>query len=94
MSGCPAQTFTGVTQDQFNSLLEKAAAAGIAISGNSGSASQQGITISWNFDLAAQTLTLECTGKPFIVPCGTINSKIHDLVESSLPGPGTVAGSA
>jgi hypothetical protein len=90
MSGCPAQTFTAVTQDQFDSLLQKAAAAGIPISGNSGSASQQGITISWNFDPVAQTLMLECTGKPFLIPCGTINSKIHDLVGGSQPTP--VAG--
>jgi hypothetical protein len=86
MAGCDPQTFTGITQDQFNSLIQKAVAAGIQISGNSGSAEQSGVTIAWDFDPTAQTLTLHCTGKPFIVPCGTVNSKMHDLVTSALSG--------
>jgi hypothetical protein len=81
MSDCAAQTFTSITSDQFNCLVLKAQANGINISGNSGTASKDGITITWNFDPTAETLTLQCTGKPFFVSCGTINSEIHTLVD-------------
>ena len=86
MGGCAAQTFNGVTQDQFDALLQKAAANGVNISGNSGSDSQKGITISWNYDPDAQTFTLECTDKPFLIPCGIINTQIQNLVSGALQG--------
>jgi hypothetical protein len=81
MAGCATQTFTGITIERFGCLLAKAQEAGINIVGNSGSATQDGITIDWNFSPAEQTLDLQCTSAPFYVPCGTINSKIHDLVD-------------
>ena len=78
---CETQTFTGITQARFNCLVQKAAqTSGIAISGNTGSADKDGITIRWQFDPVAQTLELQCTESPFFVPCGTINAQIHNLV--------------
>lgn len=82
MSGCAAQTFGGFTSEQFDCLLGKAQAAGINISGDVGSASKDGITIAWAFDPGAQTLTIQCTAAPFFVPCGTINSRIQEIVDS------------
>ena len=84
MSGCDAQKFSGVTHDQFSLLLQKAQGAGINISGNSGTASQGGITMTWNYDPAAQVLIIQCTDSPFFIPCSTINSQINDLVKGSL----------
>ena len=81
MAHCAAQVFTGITQDKFNQLLTTAQAQGIDISGNNGSASKDGITIAWSYDPAQQTLNLQCTSAPFFVSCGTVNSKIHDLVD-------------
>ena len=81
---CDAQTFSGVTQDQFSGLMQKAQAAGIGISGNSGTASQSGVTMTWNYDPASQVLTIQCTDSPFFIPCATINSKINDLVKGAL----------
>jgi hypothetical protein len=82
MSECAAQTFSGVTQDQFAYLRAKAEAQGISIEGNSGSASKDGMTISWEFSPEAGTLTIQCTASPFYVTCGTINAKLHELVDS------------
>jgi len=82
MSSCATQSFSNITLDQFNCLVTKAKDAGINISGNSGSVSQDGITIAWTFEPAANTLSIQCTSAPFFVSCGTINSKIHDLVDA------------
>jgi hypothetical protein len=82
MGACATQTFSGVTQARFDCLVQKAAAAGIAIAGDVGQASKDGITIRWQFDPAGQTLELQCTDSPFFLPCGTINAKIHDLVDA------------
>jgi hypothetical protein len=82
MSGCPAQTFSGITQEQFACIAQKAqAASGVALSGNSGTASQSGLTITWNYDPAAQTLTIQCTDKPFFPTCGMIASQIESVVK-------------
>jgi hypothetical protein len=83
MADCATQTFTSITQDKFDQLLVAAQAQGINIAGNNGSASQDGITISWNFDPGQQILSIQCTSAPFFVSCGAINSKIHDLVDQS-----------
>lgn len=82
MSSCATQSFSNITLDRFNCLVTKAKAAGINISGYSGSVSQDGITIAWTFEPTANTLSIQCTSAPFFVPCGTVNSKIHDLVDS------------
>ena len=84
MSSCATQVFSNVTQAQFDCLSQKASAAGINISGNAGSASQDRITVEWTFEPTAATLSIQCTSAPFFALCGTINSKIHDLVESCL----------
>jgi hypothetical protein len=81
MGQCATQIFDGVTQARFDCLVQKAQAAGIVIAGNSGSESREGVTIRWAFDPAAETLELQCTHSPFIISCGTINGKIHDLVD-------------
>jgi hypothetical protein len=83
MSGCPAQTFSGITPEQFACIAQKAeAATGVVISGNSGSASQSGITIAWNYNPASQALTIQCTEKPFFPTCGMITSQVESIVNS------------
>jgi hypothetical protein len=57
MGACATQTFTGITQAQFDCISQKAQAeTGIVINGNTGSAGQDGITIRWAFDPVGQTL--------------------------------------
>jgi hypothetical protein len=83
MAGCATQTFTGITQARFDCLVQRVqATTGIAISGNAGSAGEDGVTIRWEFDPVGGTLELQCMSKPFIISCGTINGKIHDLVDA------------
>jgi hypothetical protein len=81
MAGCASQTFSGITQARFDCLVQKAQASDLAISGNVGVTSKDGITISWNFDPVSQTLELQCTDAPFLLPCETINGRINELVD-------------
>jgi hypothetical protein len=82
MGQCAEQVFSNCTIAKFVCLMAKAQAAGINIQGNSGTATQDGITISWTFDPAGETLSIQCTSAPFYLSCGTINQNIHDLVDS------------
>jgi hypothetical protein len=82
MSSCATQTFTAITQARFDCLVQKAQSQGITISGNSGEATRDSITIRWAFDPAAQTLELQCTSAPFFLTCGTINHEVHDIVDA------------
>jgi hypothetical protein len=91
---CAKQTFTELSQDQFTALVSKAAASGLNLSGNAGQASKDGFTVTWTYDPAARMLEIQCVSAPFLVPCSTINGRIHDLVDSVIapaPAPGPQA---
>ncbi len=81
---CAKQTFSQVTQAQFDCLLKKAAESGLPLNGASGEASKSGFTVSWAYNATTLTLEIQCLSAPFLVPCSTINGKIHDLVEGCL----------
>ncbi len=84
MSACASQKFSGVTPAQFDLLSRKASAtSGISFEGHTGSASHKGFTVIWDYDLTEQTLVIQCTASPFSVTCGSINQRIHDLVDSA-----------
>ena len=82
MSSCGMQTFNNVNQGIWQCLCSKAAQYGVTISGDSGSASSHGFTVTWNYDPGAQTLQLQVTDKPWWAPCSTVNSKVHDEIDS------------
>lgn len=84
MGQCAAQVFQNITPEQFATLIDKANAAGITITGNSGSASKLGIDVSWNYDPEVQQLNIQCTHVPFFVSCNDVNLKIQGLVRDSL----------
>ena len=80
MSGCAAQSFSGISPARFTCLIARAAEQGINIVGNHGSASKGGITIAWNYDPATGNLTIQCMDSPFYVGCDQVNASIHELV--------------
>ena len=80
MAECATQTFSGITQARFDCLVSKAQSAGIAITGNVGVASKDGVTVRWQFDPVGETLELQCTASPFFISCETINGQIQSLV--------------
>jgi hypothetical protein len=81
---CAPQVFSGITPEQYASLLQKAQAAGFALSGNSGTASKYGVEVAWNYSPAAQQLTFQCLRTPFFIKPEDVNAKIETLVKQSL----------
>jgi hypothetical protein len=88
---CAKQTFAEVSPARFGALVAKAAAGGLSLSGNSGQASKDGFTVTWNYDPVTAVLEIQCLSGPFLVPCATINGKIHEMVGSVI-APATAPG--
>ena len=82
MSGCPKQTFTGITQERFECVCQKAASLGVTIESLQGETTQQGITLAWNYDPASATLELECLDSPFFISCKQIASQIQNMIDA------------
>jgi hypothetical protein len=51
---------------------------GIRIESDQGEASERGFTLKWSYDASAEELHIQCTKKPFVVPCGMVNGRIED----------------
>ena len=78
--------FAGVSPGQYDRLIEKAKAAGIDLSGNSGTASKFGVEVAWNYAPDAQQLTLQCLRTPFFVSSAEVDARLQSLVKESLAG--------
>ncbi len=79
-----AQVFSGISPEQYDRLIQKAQAAGIALSGNSGTATKLGVEVSWSYSPATQELTIQCLSTPFFVKPEEVYAKIQALVNESL----------
>ena len=87
MAACEEQGFSGVTSEHFATFAARAeemGMPGLAGAGHSGQASRSGVTIRWAFDPQTQTLTVQCTESPMLLPCGLINGKIREAVAAVL----------
>jgi hypothetical protein len=77
------QIFSGITPDQYAQLTQKAQSNGIAMTGNSGSASKYGVELEWSYVPEAQQLTVHCVRTPIFVSAATVYGKLQALVEES-----------
>ena len=87
MAGCEELVFEGVTAAHTDAFLAKAAQfgmGGLGGKGTSGEATQMGVTVRWHYDEAAKTLAVQCMKAPSLLPCGMINGRIRDAVNSVL----------
>jgi hypothetical protein len=81
MSACKQQTFTGITQSRWDCIKKVVQnKTGIVITTDSGTATQSGFSVHWNFDVTTQALSIQVTDKPFIIPCSSIESQITGVV--------------
>jgi hypothetical protein len=84
MSSTPPQVFSNITPDQYAALVQKAAAAGVDLSGNSGTASKFGVEVAWNYSPDTQQLTIQCLNGSIFMNCDAVNAKIASLIEESI----------
>jgi hypothetical protein len=54
---------------------------GIRIESDSGEASKKGFTLKWTYNPSEQTLQIQCSDKPFLVPCVVVNDRIKGMAE-------------
>lgn len=80
MSACPACNFVGVTPEVFQCVCETVRNDfGIVVNGDSGEFSQDGFTVTWNYQPSSSVATIQCTDSPWWVPCSAINGKIQSI---------------
>ena len=84
MAESAPQVFSGITPEQYASLLQKAQANGFDLSGNSGTASKFGVQVVWNYSPDEQQLTFQCLRTPFFMKPEDVNAKIEAMVKESL----------
>jgi hypothetical protein len=78
------QVFSGISPEQYAKLTAKAQAAGVGLTGNSGTATKFGVEVSWNYSPETQQLTLQCLSTPFFVKPEEVYAKLQVLVKESL----------
>lgn len=78
------QVFSPLTPDQYAALIQKAQAAGLALTGNAGSASKFGVQVAWNYSPEKQELTIQCVSTPFFVKAADVDAKIRSVVSDAL----------
>jgi trehalose-6-phosphatase len=88
MSACASQTWENITPAQWNSIKNTIAAKfKVVITTDSGTISQAGFTVTWNYVAPNPTtsgpLTIQVTESPLLIPCSAINSSISGIVTGS-----------
>jgi hypothetical protein len=54
---------------------------GMTIDSERGEASKRGFTLAWAYDPSGQTLQIQCSKKPFLVPCAKVNDRIRQMAD-------------
>jgi hypothetical protein len=80
---CAQQIFSGIMPEQYASLLEKAHANGMELTGNSGTATKFGVEVAWNYSPVTKELTFQCLHTPFFVKPEDVTAKIQALVKET-----------
>jgi hypothetical protein len=76
---CDPLSFSGVAPSKWECAQDVVSREyGITIDSDQGEASERGFTLKWSYDSSVQTLQIQCTKKPFVVPCGMVNGRIKD----------------
>ena len=84
MAKSDPQVFSNIAPEQYARLIEHARAAGIDLSGNTGTVTKFGVEVSWNYSPAKRELVLQCLRTPFFVKAEDVNSKLQSFVKDTL----------
>jgi hypothetical protein len=80
----PAQNFQNITPNRFAALAVMVQQKiGIAVSGNSGTATYKDYTLTWSYDPVTKMLMLQCLKKPLLIPVEIVQSKIRSWVDEN-----------
>jgi hypothetical protein len=73
-----SQTFQGIDGDKWQRIVASVKEnAGIELGGDTGQATEHGVTLSWNYDPQAQTLEVTLVGRAWYDPSeATIDAKL------------------
>jgi hypothetical protein len=80
----PPLVFANITPEQYGALIQKASAAGINLTGNSGTASNFGVEVTWNYSPEGRELTIQCLGTPFFLTSESVDARIKAMVEETV----------
>ena len=82
MASCEPQMYPGVTPAMLECFSESVESAfGIAVEGDQGSATALGTTLSWDYDRAAESLTITCSDKPMFLSCEMIYGHLGGMLK-------------
>ena len=84
MAKSEPQVFSNIAPEQYSRLIDQARAAGIDLSGNTGTVTKFGVEVSWNYSPEKRELVLQCHRTPFFVKADDVNSKLQSLVKDTL----------
>jgi hypothetical protein len=77
-------TFNDITPEQYVFLIAKANAAGLALSGKSGTAARLGVEVTWNYSPELRLLAVQCLRTPFFLKPAEVNDRIEALVRETI----------
>ena len=84
MAKSDPQVFLNIAPEQYSRLIDQARAAGIDLSGNTGTVTKFGVEVSWNYSPEKQELVLQCLRTPFFVKAEDVNARLQSLVKDTL----------
>jgi hypothetical protein len=76
--------FSNIAPEQFARLAQRAAGAGIIMSGDAGTASSFGVEVSWNYSASTHQLTIQCLKTPSFIGPDRVNAQIQKLVQDTV----------
>jgi hypothetical protein len=79
---CDPLTYSGVDASKWACAKDVVSREyGIRIDSDRGEASKRGFTLKWTYEVGEQTLQIQCSKKPFLVPCGMVNDRINSAAD-------------
>jgi hypothetical protein len=79
----PPQVFSDISPERYAILIQKASAAGINITGNSGIASNFGVEVQWDYSPESRKLSFQVLTTPFFISAESVDKRIRAVVEET-----------
>lgn len=74
---------TDLDKPGFDNLVARAAAAGLELTGQSGSVQMKGVTVAYDYEPESKWAILRVVKKPLLYPMGTVLKKIEEAITGS-----------